>query len=183
VTTNPYRFAARKDWKMSAEYRAYLKGRIRPPLGWLPIQDLFGEGRRMFRGAPGTIVSFPENIAVHASAQPFFHGAVCVLTGVRTFSSAMLFADAAKTYHLATVIGEETGGKPNGFGEAYPFRLLHSQLYGQVSSALFVRANGDTKDHRGVVPTVIVSPTAADRAAGRDVVLERARRCMSTAPD
>ena len=129
------------------------------------------------KGPDGTIVTFPEVPAAHAPAQPFFSGRMCVLIGPQTFSSATDFADAIKTYHLGTLIGEETGGRPNGFGEAYIFRLPHSQLAVSVSSALFVRASGDTTDHRGVVPDIAVTPADSDRRATRDPVLERAKTC------
>ena len=58
-----------------------------------------------------------------------------------------------------TLVGEETGGRPNGFGEAYFFRLPKSQLGVSVSSARFVRASGDTTDHRGVVPDIAAGPS------------------------
>lgn len=104
---------------------------------------------------------------------------MCVLIGPQTFSSAADFADAVKTYHLGTLIGQETGGRPNGFGEAYVFRLPRSQLAVSVSSALFVRASGDTSDHRGVVPDVSIAPTAADRQGGRDPVRDTAKDCAA----
>jgi C-terminal processing protease CtpA/Prc len=81
------------------------------------------------------------------------------LIGRQTFSSAVDLADAIKTYKLATLVGEETGGRPNGFGEAYVFRLPKSQLAVSVSSARFIRASGDTADHRGVVPDVAAGPS------------------------
>ncbi len=177
ITTTPYRTSAGKQWKMSAEYRAYMRTWLSPPLRWLHAWEFFGLGRALMNGPDGKVVSLPESVEAHDAVQPFFAGAVCVLIGPQTFSSAVDFADAIKTYHLATLIGEETGGRPNGFGEAYFFRLPHSQLSGSVSSALFVRASGDTSDHRGVVPDVVVQVGVADRQAGRDPVLERAKGC------
>lgn len=47
----------------------------------------------------------------------FFGGKVIVLIGPRTFSSASDLADAIKTYHLATLVGQETGGRVNTFGD------------------------------------------------------------------
>ena len=132
----------------------------------------------VFLGPDGTIVSLPEAPVAHPAAEPFFSGAVCVLIGRQTFSSAADLADAIKTYRLATLIGEETGGRPNSFAEAYVFRLPKSQLAVSVSSARFVRASGDTSDHRGVVPDIIASVSDADRRAGRDVARERASQCV-----
>jgi Peptidase family S41 len=177
VTTAPYRMSAAKAWKMSAEYRGYLKTFLPTPLRWIHAWSFNSLGRQLMKGPDGTIVTFPEAPTAHATAQPFFSGRMCVLIGPQTFSSATDFADAIKTYHLGTLIGEETGGRPNGFGEAYIFRLPHSQLAVSVSSALFVRASGDTTDHRGVVPDVVVTPADSDRRAGRDPVVERATTC------
>ena len=177
VTTAPYRMSAAKAWKMSAEYRAYFKTWVSPPLRWIHAWGFSSLGRQLMNGPDGKVVTLPEDAAAHEPAQPFFSGRVCVLIGPQTFSSAADLADAVKTYHLATLLGEETGGRPNGFGEAYIFRLPRSQLAVSVSSALFVRANGDTTDHRGVVPDVVVTPSDADRRAGRDPVLEHAKGC------
>jgi len=159
LTTKPYRMSATKQWKMSAEYRAYLKTFVRAPLSWLPAWDFFSLGRQLFHGPDGKIVDLPEPEESHPVTEPFFPGNVCVLIGRQTFSSAVDLADAIKTYHLATLVGEETGGRPNGFGEAYIFRLPKSQLAISVSSARFVRASGDTSDHRGVVPDIAAVPS------------------------
>ena len=169
--------SAAKAWKMSAEYRTYFKTWVSPPLRWIRAWEFSSLGRKLMNGPDGKIVTLPESPAAHAPAQPSFSGRMCVLIGPQTFSSATDFADAIKTYHLGTLIGEETGGRPNGFGEAYIFRLPRSQLAVSVSSALFVRASGDTTDHRGVVPDVVVAPTDADRRAGKDPVMGRAKDC------
>ncbi|HEY2164255.1 MAG TPA: S41 family peptidase, partial [Gemmatimonadaceae bacterium] len=179
VTTRPYRMSAAKAWKMSGTYRAHLKAFVRAPWSWLHAWNLFPTGRQLFHGPDGTIVELPETAVAHPKAEPFFGGAVCVLIGPQTFSSATDLADAIKTYGLATTIGDETGGRANTFGEAYGFRLPKSQLAVSVSSARYIRASGDTADHRGVIPDVVVHPSDADRRLGRDVVLARARQCST----
>jgi len=177
LTTRPYRTNARKEWKMSAEYRAYLASGLAWPIRTLHLWALSSTGRAMFGTPVGTVVAMPEEPKSHPAAQPFFGGPVCVLIGPRTFSSASDIADAIKTYHLAPLIGGETGGRVNTFGEAYRFRLPRSRLDVGVSSARFVRASGDTSDHRGVVPDIVVTPTTSDLQAARDAVLERAKTC------
>jgi C-terminal processing protease CtpA/Prc len=177
ITTKPYRMSARKDWKMSAEYRRYFSSGVASPIMALRLWAFSATGRSMFGGADGKIVEIAHEPVAHQRAEPFFSGAVCVLAGPRTFSSATDLADAVKTYHLATILGDETGGRPTSFGEVYPFRLPRSALSMSVSSARFVRASGDTTDHRGVVPDEVITPTAADRRTGRDAVLERAKTC------
>src|SRR5262249_48298622 len=130
------------------------------PLRWLHVWNFFPTGRKLMRGPDGKIAELPEKESAHSPAEPFFTGGVCVLIGRQTFSSAVDLADGIKTYHLATLVGEETGGRPNGFGEAYQFLLPNSQLIASVASALFVRANGDTTDHRGVLPDIPAGPSA-----------------------
>ena len=178
----PYRDSARKEWKMSAQYRAFVKTMLRPPLALLRLQYLHPQGRALFGGPAGKIVTFQEPMITPKRAEPFFGGPVCVLIGTRTFSSAVDLSDAIETYGLATTLGEETGGHPNTFGEVYPFRLARSGLEVTVSSARFVRASGDVTDRRGVIPDIVIRPTAADLASGRDAVLERARSCSALQP-
>jgi len=150
---------------------------LAPPLNHLPVEKFFGTGRRMFRGPPGTIVRFEEHEEAHARREPFFEGPVCVLIGGLTFSSATDLADAIKTYHLATLIGEETGGRANSFGEVYYYRMPVTGFLVTISSAQFVRASGDTTDHRGVMPDIEMRRSADDIRAGRDPALDRAGSC------
>jgi C-terminal processing protease CtpA/Prc len=172
-TTKPYRMSAGKQWKMSAEYRAYFKTWVSAPLRWTRAWNFFPVGRQLMHGPDGKIADLPESEEAHSSADPYFAGSVCVLIGRQTFSSAVDLADAIKTYHLATLVGEETGGRPNGFGEAYVFRLPKSQLAVSVSSARFVRASGDTSDHRGVVPDIAAGPSEL----GASTLSIQARNC------
>jgi C-terminal processing protease CtpA/Prc len=174
-TTTPYRMYSRKDWKMSAEYRAYLKTFIASPIRWLPLEHLSSQGRELFDGPNGKMVIQEEKLTTPKRAEPYFTGKVYLLIGPRTFSSASDLADAAKTYHLATLVGDETGGRPNTFGEGYQFLLPHSGFVTQVSLAYFLRASGDAADHRGVIPDILVRPAREDLRTGKDVVLERAK--------
>ena len=174
-TTKPYRMSSAKAWKMSAEYRSYFKSMVHPALRWTHGWELFSIGRQLMNGPDGKTATFSEAPEAHEAAQPFFSKPVCVLIGPQTFSSAVDLADGIKTYRLATLVGEETGGRPNGFGEAYIFRLPRSQLSVSVSSALFIRASGDTSDHRGVVPDIVAAPSSEDRRAGRDPAIDRCR--------
>jgi len=182
ITTQPYRMSSAKLWKMSDEYRSYVKSWVRAPFNHLPVEKAFPTGRRLFSGPAGKIVRLDESPEAHAAREPRFDGPVCVLIGAGTFSSAVDLSDAIKTYRLATLIGEETGGRANSFGEVYYFRTRATDYLVTVSSAQFVRASGDTTDHRGVVPDIEVHQSADDLRAGRDPVVERARECPSRAP-
>lgn len=182
LTTQRYRMTSAKLWKMSREYRAFFKSLVRPPLNHLPMEKLIPQARPFFSGPDGSIVRMDVDLEEPARREPRFDGPVCVLIGALTFSSAVDLVDAIKTYHLATLIGEETGGRPNSFGEVYYYRTRATGFLVGISSASFVRANGDTTDHRGVMPDIEVRRTSDDVRAGRDPALERAKDCPSRMP-
>lgn len=181
LTGAPFRMAARKEWKMSAEYRAMVRARAEQARRQDSVRFAASNGeaelRRLLEGPDGRMLSSESNARVRPRLEPRFDGPVCVLIGPGTFSSAMMTANAIQDYCLATLIGEETGGVPTSFGEQYAFRLPNSQLPVTISSARFVRASGDASVRAGVVPDIEVRPTAEDLRAGRDPVLERAISC------
>ncbi len=171
----PYRMASRKEWRSSARYRAHLKNHLAAWLRWLPLQYLHPFGRAFWGAEEGEIVVL-ELEEVTPEVEPRrFDGPWCLLIGPATFSSAMMLANAVGDFGLAPLFGAETGGVPNAFGEIYSCDLPNSRLQLQVSSAYFVRANGDGEDRRGVLPTHPVVSTPEDDAAGRDPTLEAAR--------
>ncbi|HEX5110839.1 MAG TPA: S41 family peptidase [Vicinamibacterales bacterium] len=115
-----------------------------------------------------------------ARAEPFFAGPVCVLTGSYTFSAASELAEAVKTYGLATIVGEETGGQPDPFGNALPFMLPRSRLPVNIATATSIRANGNVTDFSSVNPDIVVRTTADDIRRGFDPVIARAANCPPT---
>ena len=148
---------------------------IRPRFRWLPLQYLFPDGRRYYSGEIGSLAPPVEPpVEKHERAEPFFAGPVCLLTGPFTFSAAVEVADAVKTYGLAVIVGENTGGRPNVFGNPFSFVLPHSGLSVEIATSRAVRANGDATDF---IPDVSVRTTAEDIRSGSDPVLERAKSC------
>jgi hypothetical protein len=178
ITEKPFRLAASTQVKRSAEVRALGKSIIRIPFRWFGLQYLVSEARDYYTGDIGTL-SPPDERPVETPkpSKPFFAGPVCVLTGPHTFSAAAEFAEAVRTYGLATIVGDETGGQPNSFGNDMPFVLPRSGLPVNIATALGIRANGDVTDFSSVKPDIVVRPTAADIRIGFDPVLERAKSC------
>ncbi len=176
ITDKPYRLTAREEWRLSRHIKNQLKARFLPTwLCWVPIQYFFGEGRRIWSVPDGEFL-VREPSLIQPSENPLrFSGPVCVLIGPRTFSSAQKLTNAIKDYQLATLIGEETGGIPNAFGEIYEFALPNTRLPAFVSTKRFVRANGDTTWTRGILPDIEVKQTLEDVRKGVDTVLEYAR--------
>ena len=178
LTEKPFRLLASTRYKRSKEVRDAGKQIIRIPFRWLGLPLLIPEGRRYYLGSEGTLSS-PQTRSVRTlpRGEPFFDGPVCVLTGPHTFSAAAEFAGAVKSFGLATVVGDETGGKPNDFGNAFMFPLRRSGLAAEIATAVAVRASGDANDFAPVIPDIVVRPTAADIKMGFDPVFERAVNC------
>jgi hypothetical protein len=97
-----------------------------------------------------------------------------VLISRRTFSAAMqLIVDLEGTF-APPFYGEPTGGSPNQYGDARRLILPASGLRARVATIAWTTAGDDPR--LAVEPHVAVPPTAADHFAGRDAVLEAARR-------
>jgi hypothetical protein len=90
-------------------------------------------------------------------------------------------AEAVKVFGLATIVGEETGGQPNSFGNGFPFLLPRSQLTVTIATSTGIRANGNVADFSPVKPDILVRTTGADMRRGFDPVLERAKSCPARA--
>jgi C-terminal processing protease CtpA/Prc len=178
ITEKPFRLIASSQIKRSSEARDYVTSLLRIPFRWMGLQYLSSDSRKYFTGATGSLAP-PDDRPLRSwpRGEPFFDGPVCVLTGPRSFSAAVEFADAVKTYQLATIVGEETGGRPNDFGNNLPFLLANSKLTVNIATVSAVRANGNASDPNAVIPDILVRRTAADIKSGFDPVLERAKSC------
>ena len=85
-------------------------------------------------------------------------------------------ATVAHANHLATFVGEETGGGylGNTSGDEMQVVLPHSGITVSVPHWCYLTAGVDQKHAgRGVPPDVEVHATIEDVLAGRDVVLEK----------
>jgi len=100
-------------------------------------------------------------------------GAVAVLIGRRTFSSAQLNAVELQRECSAVLVGMPTGQKPNAFGEVRRFNLPSSGIEILYSTKEF-RTAPPGEDPESTMPDVRVEPSIRDLAEGRDPTLERA---------
>ncbi|THF68966.1 hypothetical protein E7T06_13940 [Deinococcus sp. Arct2-2] len=95
---------------------------------------------------------------------------VHALIGPRTFSAGVI--NAAQLQALgATLVGEVSGGRPNGYSERRRFTLPASGLTVDYSVRVYRFAPGDPD---GLQPDWPVVQTFADFTAGRDLALDRA---------
>ncbi len=97
-----------------------------------------------------------------------FDGNLYLLTSAGTFSSAMMFAEYVKDNKLGTIIGEAPGNNPNGCGEISCFKLPNSELFMQISTKRFYRADKNCTDK-------LVTP---DIACERDDAVEELYKCI-----
>lgn len=92
-----------------------------------------------------------------------------VVTGRRTFSSAILNALELKNNTKATFIGEPTGGKPNHYGEVRMMQLTNIGLNVSYSTNYFEYSKVDTASF---IPDILIEPSFDNYFDGKDAVLE-----------
>lgn len=96
-------------------------------------------------------------------------GVLYVLIGRRTFSSAIINVMDFKDLTKAIYVGEETGGKPNHFGEVKRFELPSSKIEVYYSTKFFRRAE---KDVSTINPDFKVEESFSGFKSGIDPVFE-----------
>ncbi len=169
LTDHPYRMAAGVVWRKSEEGVESMSQRLRPMWRWLtPIaMPMFVGDYAKLKDGEDLVGN--EEPASHPLRPPTFTGPAVLLIGEGTFSSAMMLADAARTYDLMVTIGEPTGGLPTSLGELGFHELPATKLRVPFCQKKFLRASGDEHDIGPVVPRVEVGSEP-----GRDAPLERA---------
>jgi len=92
----------------------------------------------------------------------FYNGKIYLITGSKTFSSAVRFADVMKTNELCEkVFGQETLGQATHYGEMKTYFLPNTKLQFDASSKLFLSVSCNT-DRNGVIPNVLINESTID---------------------
>jgi hypothetical protein len=164
LSDRPWRQAARKEWKVSARSKRHLKSRLPSWIRWLPLQYLHPLGRQLWGTPEGQIAIFEFERTAPRDEPLRYRGPLAWLIGPSTFSSAMGLAAGARDCGRGLLVGQETGGVQNGTGEVVALRLPHTQLGVQISTAFFVRSDGDARARGGVQPDVAVAPVSGSLA-------------------
>ncbi len=123
--------------------------------------------------------SEPELVRTHGENS--FTGTLAVLVDSKSSSAAELYARVVQLGKRGTVFGDQTAGHAME-ANLYPHdttpkdtgRLPINPYVVKVSVAELIMGDGRTLEHVGVIPDVLVLPTAADLAADRDPVLSAA---------
>ncbi|HRQ98760.1 MAG TPA: S41 family peptidase, partial [Candidatus Syntrophosphaera sp.] len=106
---------------------------------------------------------------------PLFEGKIIILTGSKTFSSAVMFATMCQDNGLATIYGTPTGGKPSCFGDILSFTLPHTAIPCGVSHKYFRRPDYTRDPSDSLYPDVWLEIKAEDYFSGKDSVWEKVR--------
>jgi hypothetical protein len=109
-------------------------------------------------------------------------GGLVVLIDRGSFSAAVMLAVALEAETPAILVGEPTGGAPNGYGDSRRVRLPNTGLTIRASTLYWQLS--DPRDARdAVTPHVTVTPRSADYRAGRDVALDTALALVGAPAD
>ena len=123
------------------------------------------------RNGGGDFGSFRQTLLpiIQGRAAVNRRGGLFVITGVGTFSAAMVNALDLRHKANAILVGSPTGARPNSYGEHGEFRLPNTGL--RVSySTRYYRFGADSEV--AVVPDRLAEPTWEEFRAGRDPALE-----------
>jgi Peptidase family S41 len=111
---------------------------------------------------------------------PRYRGRVAVLVDGSNHSATFRFVQIVQRERLGLLVGPGTGGNLRGSnGGAFFFVRLPATGLEVDLPLIGAYAPGEPPD-AALPPDVVVSPTVADLAAGRDVVLSRARAALRT---
>ena len=115
---------------------------------------------------------FVQEFPTHNSRTNRFSGATYILTGPLSYSTGTCFPAAAKCYHNAIIVGEETGQPLLSNGDLNRFILTNTKLtcYTSLSKIYMPCNNYDTK--KGVLPDYYVIPILDDLLNDKEYTLE-----------
>lgn len=105
-----------------------------------------------------------------------FTGQLIVLVDSRTSSAAEILARMVQIEHRGVVLGDRSAGSVMG-AKFYPLKEgigLVIPFGFELTEEDLIMTDGKSLEKQGVVPDVMLIPTAADIAEGRDPVLARA---------
>lgn len=102
-----------------------------------------------------TLITAPGDTSYTNNKKSRFKGRLFLLTSETTFSGAATFAGIFKALNMGTIIGEETGGTIEYFGDFWYVTLPNTGLQFYVSPKRFTQFGGKAMN-RGVIPDYII---------------------------
>ncbi|MDX6481113.1 MAG: hypothetical protein QOG85_1623 [Gaiellaceae bacterium] len=103
------------------------------------------------------------------------HKQIAVLAGRATFSAAANFMGDLEAATRYLLVGEDSGGAPNLYGDVQPLDLPATGLRIEVATIWWVKSKLGADDPRVTFhPDVVMPPSAKSWFAGRDIALHAA---------
>lgn len=122
------------------------------------------EIKSIMKAGKDTIFSYQYPEIIPKKYKNKFTGRIWVLTGSYTFSAAVGLAAIVQDCQLGTVVGNETGGIPNTYGNilTYPLTGIMDKkilkYYYFAPFIKFIRPSGNDLYLRGVIPDIEIDP-------------------------
>ncbi len=135
----------------------------------VPIRRFVVDLRHNVGGNSSVIQPLMDSIRARSAINR--EGVLYGIIGRDTFSSGMLNAIQLRWDTNATLVGEATGGTPNGFGEVRIFELPNSGIFVGYSTKVFRLLPGPDEPQT-VLPDIEVRYTAEDYFNQRDPAME-----------
>jgi hypothetical protein len=113
---------------------------------------------KAYSSLSGLTITYRNEPVRHEKPETFFNGRVYLLTDNATFSTAGIFAAMFRDYSIGRIIGYETGGLAESFGDPVILKLQNTGIVFGVSCKRFFPPNprpGD--DEHGVMPDIQAS--------------------------
>jgi C-terminal processing protease CtpA/Prc len=141
-------------------------------IGYLTKYSTDAANRYGYRRKKG-MHNIPTSKVENFQEAPIFPGKVYIVSDSGTFSSAAQFAVMFQDNQLAEVIGEPSGGKPEGFGDIITLSLPYSKFDLVISHKEYFRPNPEKSHLPYIEPDVMIEKTRNDIIYGQDGQLER----------
>ncbi len=115
---------------------------------------------------------FVQEFSAHKPRTNQFTGTTYILTGPLSYSTGTCFPAAAKCYHNAIIVGEETGQPLLSNGDLNRFTLTNTKLTCYTSLSIIYMPCNNNDTEKGVIPDYVVTPSLDDFLNDRDYTLE-----------
>lgn len=115
---------------------------------------------------------FIQEFGTHNPRTNRFTGTTYILTGPLSYSTGTCFPAAAKCYHNAIIVGEETGQPLLSNGDLNKFVLTNTKMTCFTSLSKIYMPCNNSGTLKGVVPDYIVTPSLEDLLIDKDYTLE-----------
>lgn len=169
LTDQQYSQYKKIDIRISNDLKSYYKEKY--PEKYQDIKD----------SPTNELVSSAEQETIPHEKKYRFKGKLFLLTDSLTFSAAATFAGLFKELNLGSIIGEETGGKIEYYGDFWYLTLPNSKLQFYISPKKFIQYGGaDMK--KGVMPDYLIANKSDSIIKFTYSLIEKQRNTSSKFP-